>query len=95
VFTVELWLLLGFGSVEDAETEAAFWIVVPLQEIVEGTLKLTWTDFDWPIVRLKLLQRMFAPFWMQETSDCAALKLKPEGIGSAMTTFVAVAGPPL
>jgi hypothetical protein len=93
VFTVELWLLLGFGSVEDAETEAAFWIVVPLQDMETGTLKETLNPRCCPLVRLKLSQRTFAPFCTQCVSDCAALKLRPEGIGSAMTIFVAVPGP--
>src|SRR3989339_784326 len=67
--------------------------MVELQAASVVTVKTTAKERDCPLVRLKLLHSTLAPFTMQPESEAPALNVSPEGIGSAITTFVAVPGP--
>src|SRR3989339_1338788 len=67
--------------------------MVELQAASVVTVKTTAKERDCPLVRLKLLHSTLAPFTMQPESEAPALNVSPEGIGSAIVTFVAVPGP--
>ncbi len=76
----------------EVETEAPFWIVAlhPRICVTVNTISTSLVSFR---TRPKLLQRIFPPFWMQVGSLRKGLKVRPKGMGSAIVTLVAVAGP--
>jgi hypothetical protein len=93
VLTVLLWLFPGLLSVVLALTDAWF-CTVALHVKVEGTVNAIVTVALCPLLKLKLLQTILLPFCTQFPELAPALKVNPAGMGSWITTFVAVSGPP-
>tara|TARA_Y100000310_G_C20561326_1_gene753197 strand:+ start:93 stop:431 length:339 start_codon:yes stop_codon:yes gene_type:complete len=92
VVTAVLVLLLELGSVDEVETVATF-EMVELHVALLGTVKAIANALLCPLASVMLLHRTFVPFTAQVESDSPLLKVKPEGIASAILTVWAVSGP--
>ena len=84
--------MLEFGSVAEVDTDAELLILVPhvYEDEISNTTVYALLE---PLLRVRLLQSMEFPCCTQSLSEAPELKVRPDGIGSATTTFVAVSGP--